>query len=71
MRTALFGTFPFEDYETLNDQGQLNSSANPWAVQYVEDLQAALGAEYRGLLDVDLHEYTGHHIGRNNPNREQ
>ena len=39
LRTALFGRFSFEDTPTLNAEGQLFIGANPWARQWVQDVQ--------------------------------
>ena len=40
-RAALFGHFPFEPEATIDEEGKLTASANPWAAQWVNDKTAA------------------------------
>ena len=38
--TAMFGKLPAESSATLNPEGELTPEANPWAVRWMEDLEA-------------------------------
>ena len=38
--TAMFGKLPAESSATLNSEGELTPEANPWALRWMEDLEA-------------------------------
>ena len=48
--TAMFGKLPAESSATLNSEGELTSEANPWALRWMEDLEALQPYDERGVV---------------------
>ena len=48
--TAMFGKLPAESSATLNPEGELTPEANPWAVRWMEDLEALQPYDERGVI---------------------
>ena len=48
--TAMFGKLPAESSATLNSEGELTPEANPWALRWMEDLEALQPYDERGVV---------------------
>ena len=48
--TAMFGKLPAESSATLNPEGEFTPEANPWAVRWMEDLEALQPHDERGVI---------------------
>ena len=48
--TAMFGKLPAESSATLNSEGELTPEANPWALRWMEDLEALQPYDERGVI---------------------
>ena len=49
---AMFGRLGFDDVDTVGADGKIRSSANPWALQFQEDMQALAAIDDgQSLLD--------------------
>ena len=48
--TAMFGKLPAEPSATLNPDGEITPEANPWAVCWMEDLEALQPYDERGVV---------------------
>ena len=48
--TAMFGKSPAEPSSTLGPDGEITSEANPWAVRWMEDLEALRPYDERGVV---------------------
>ena len=46
----MFGKLPAESSATLNLEGELTPEANPWAVRWMEDLEALQPYDERGVI---------------------
>ena len=56
MRAAVFGHFPWDDFNPLDNEGRIRPNANPWATQFRDDLEALKG--FPEGLDFHAH-YAG------------
>ena len=48
--TAMFGKLPAEPSATLSPEGEITSEANPWAVRWMEDLEALQPYDERSVV---------------------
>ena len=48
--TAMFGKLPAEPSSTLGPDGEITPEANPWAVRWMEDLEALQPYDERGVV---------------------
>ena len=48
--TAMFGKLPAEPSATLKPDGEITPEANPWAVRWMEDLEALQPYDERGVV---------------------
>ena len=48
--TAMFGKLPAEPSPTLGPDGEITPEANPWAVRWMEDLEALQSYDERGVV---------------------
>ena len=48
--TAMFGKLPAEPSSTLGPDGEITPEANPWAMRFMEDLEALQSYDERGVV---------------------